>query len=79
MVRNNSWVGLVEPCQALVQHKTQLYMLNLANLSADLLYQQVSIVRCLSYQPGMVHRHCCIHACAWTERAAQITAELAEP
>ncbi|KAK9865973.1 hypothetical protein WJX84_001123 [Apatococcus fuscideae] len=41
VVKNNSWVGLADPRLALVQHKTQLYLLNLATLSTELLFQQL--------------------------------------
>lgn len=43
VVRNNAWVGLADPCKALVQHKTQLYLLDLAALSSELLFQQVTL------------------------------------
>ncbi|CAG9465542.1 unnamed protein product [Pedinophyceae sp. YPF-701] len=41
IVRENTFVGLVEPSLALLQHKTKLLLVDMAALTKDMFYQQV--------------------------------------
>ena len=43
MLRKHTFVGMADETLALVQHTTRLYLLNIANLSKDMFYQQVSL------------------------------------
>lgn len=50
VLRQHTFVGMVDETLALLQHSTRLYILNVANLSKDMFYQQV----CLR-----ISLHCC--------------------
>ncbi|GFZ09731.1 MUTL-homologue 1 [Actinidia rufa] len=41
IVRHCTYIGMTDDTLALVQHKTQLYLANVVNLSKELMYQQV--------------------------------------
>ena len=43
MLRKHTFVGMADETLALLQHGTHLYLLNIANLSKDMFYQQVCL------------------------------------
>ncbi len=45
VLRKHTYVGMADETLALLQHGTRLYLLNVANLSKDMFYQQVSRAR----------------------------------
>ena len=44
MLRQHTFVGMADETLALLQHSTRLYILNVANLSKDMFYQQVRLL-----------------------------------
>ena len=42
VLRRHTYVGMADETLALLQHGTRLYLLNVAALSKDMFYQQVS-------------------------------------
>ena len=48
VLRKHTFVGMADETLALLQHTTRLYLLNVANLSKDMFYQQVCFSICPS-------------------------------
>lgn len=46
VLRKHTFVGMADETLALLQHGTRLYLLNVANLSKDMFYQQVYYLVC---------------------------------
>ena len=44
VLRKHTFVGMADETLALLQHSTHLYLLNIANLSKDMFYQQVCLL-----------------------------------
>lgn len=44
VLRQHTFVGMADETLALLQHSTRLYILNVANLSKDMFYQQVCLL-----------------------------------
>ena len=43
IIRKHTYVGMADETHALLQHGTRLYLLDVAELSRDMFYQQVSL------------------------------------
>ena len=50
VLRKHTYVGMADETLALLQHGTRLYLLDIANLSKDMFYQQVQTCSCCSTQ-----------------------------
>lgn len=61
MLRQHTFVGMADETLALLQHSTRLYILNVANLSKDMFYQQVCLLVCL--QQGLALSADCAFCC----------------
>ena len=67
VLRKHTFVGMADETLALLQHSTRLYLLNIANLSKDMFYQQVCP---LIHSPGLITLLCMllsIQSCPTTD------------
>lgn len=58
IIRKHTYVGMADETHALLQHGTRLYLLNIANLSRDMFYQQVqpTHIPCMCLPPYTLSR-----------------------
>ena len=56
VLRQHTFVGMADETLALLQHSTRLYILNVANLSKDMFYQQVGLL--IHRQQGLAVSDC---------------------